>query len=232
MNGFTYRVTLAYDGAHFAGYARQPGETTVEGCLYQGLARLADPLPHLAVAGRTDRGVSASGQVVSFRLRDRYPEVKIFSALDIHPQIALSEVRQVPRSFHAQFSALERHYSYLHPDIPDLDPRQVDRMLAALLGRRCFTAFARDTPKDQNTVRWLKQATCRRVGQDGATWLRFDFAADAFLRRQIRILVATALAEANKKNDDALLQLAERRDRHLTAKAAPAEGLCLVKVVY
>lgn len=231
----TYRATIAYDGGAFGGYARQIGLDTVEGALREALATVLPAAPNLAVAGRTDRGVSALGQVVSFRAPGRGLGPAIAAAIDRARPGALTclEVREVERRFHAQYSARARRYLYLHPTPPGFDVARVDRLLLALTGRRCFSAFARDTPADQSTVRHLYHARAREVRLEGQPHLAVELCADAFLRRMVRVLVATAVREAMaQSDDDALVRLAAGKDRRATALPAPPEGLVLMKVVY
>lgn len=221
---------LAYDGEQFFGWARQPGGLpTVEDTVRTAIAPLIGKMPALAVAGRTDRGVGATGQVVSFHTREPLEPSKIAWAIDraAPGAVVTRAVEVVPRWFHAQFSARARRYVYLVDS--DAAPGPIDRLLGALVGRRDFGAFARDTPPNKSTVRTLIDA---RVRSDGHR-LRFDFAADAFLRRQIRVLTATALAAAAAgAPDDHLVQLAAAGDRRATANPLPPGGLFLTRVIY
>lgn len=231
----TYRATIAYEGRAFGGYARQLDLDTVEAALLEALGLVLPAAPTIAVAGRTDRGVSATGQVVSFRAGGRGLGPQIQEAIDrVRPEtLTCLEVREVDRRFHAQYSARARRYVYLHPEPPGLDLPRLDRMLEALQGRRCFGAFARDTPPGQSTVRSLREARARREQVDGQAMIRFDLLADAFLRRMVRVLVATAIREAVAgAADEALVVLAAAGDRRGTALPAPAEGLTLSRVIY
>ncbi len=222
----TFKVTLAYDGAAFHGFARQPDRVTVEGVLLEALAPFTT---FVSVAGRTDRGVSATGQVVSFHTRARVELEDLRAAIDRAAPDALVTryVEEVPRWFHAAFSAVGRVYVYFVDT--DVDATRVDRMLCVLAGRRDFSAFARDTRPGQQTVRHLWWARARRDRRR----LRVDLAADGFLRRQVRVLTATALAgvEAGAP-DDHLLSVAATRDRLASAPALPPEGLYLERILY
>ncbi len=223
----TFKVTLAYDGAAFFGFARQPDRVTVEGVLRAALAPIE--ASGLAVAGRTDRGVSATGQVISFHTRAPVTVASIRDAIDRAAPDALAAllVEQVPRRFHAAFSARGRAYVYFVDT--DVDAARVDRLLVQLLGRRDFFAFARDTPPGKSTVRHLGAARARRDGSH----LRVELAADGFLRRQVRVLTATAIAAAKAgAADDYLVELSHTRDRRRTASPLSPEGLYLTRVVY
>jgi tRNA pseudouridine(38-40) synthase len=229
----TFRIGLAYDGAAFAGFQKQPGIQTVEGTLIEALRPILPSLKGLAVGGRTDRGVHATGQVASFwTLRPLDPgEVAARISAAMPGALEATEVRLVPPSFHAQFSAVGRRYVYQFEG--QLDPRRLRRLLQPLLGTRSFTAFARDTPPGTTTVRRLLEADVRAVDVDGRSMLRFDFAATGFLRRQIRVMVATAVREAEAAApDDALLRMCDAGDRRATAWPAPPEGLTLTRIAY
>lgn len=231
----TYRLVLAYDGAAFWGFARQPDRTTVEGALRAALGTLPCEVRALAVAGRTDRGVSADGQVVSFRLRPPQPEADVAAAVDAAAPEALQilSTDRVPRAFHAAFGATRRRYAYLWPDDGTLPAATLDQLVGALVGRRDFTAYARDTPAGQSTVRRLEHASVRPGHHGARPVLVFRFVADAFLRRQVRVMVATAVREARRGAPaDALVRLAETRDRTATAPAADPIPLRLVGVDY
>jgi len=233
MSRHTYRAVIAYDGTQFAGFAHVPGERTVWSVLQSALTSVVPGLGKLAAAGRTDRGVSAIGQVLSFHASEPVSVDAISRALhEAAPgQLAALDVRRCSSAFHAQYSARQRRYLYLLPD-PDelLDVARMDRMLGALVGRRCFSAFARSTPYGKDTIKTLSEARVQRVmGGD----VRFDFMAESFLRKQVRVMVSTAVREASwGGDDDALLRIAAARDREATPHPAPAEGLVLVAVGY
>ncbi|MCC7386937.1 MAG: tRNA pseudouridine synthase A [Deltaproteobacteria bacterium] len=232
MDRFTYRVQLAYRGSAFAGFARQPGQITVEGVVVAALSPLIPELQGVSVGGRTDRGVHAIGQVISFWSRRPLETEAIEAALDrAQPgDLSASDVRLVPRRFHAQHSAQLRRYAYFYEDSGRLDAALLDRLVGALSGRRSFHAFARDTSAGASCVRRLYQACAVRI--DPRT-IRFDFGAEGFLRRQVRVMVATALREAQHGADDeALLRLAEQGDRRATAAPADPDGLYLTYVGY
>jgi tRNA pseudouridine38-40 synthase len=235
MQRYTYRVTIAYRGAAFWGFAKQPGHETVESVLIEALSSLDVPLTRVGVGGRTDRGVNATGQVISFWSRDPLDEREIVEVIDrARPDdLAALEARWVPRRFHAQHSAQMRRYVYLFEDGASLDVSRIDRMLLLLSGRRSFRAYARDTLPDESCVRRLFEARARRIGSDSGAIIRFDFAGDGFLRRQVRVIVATAIREAERgANEDALVRIAESEDRGESAPPAAPEGLYLAAIGY
>lgn len=238
MKRCTYRLEVAYDGTRFASFAPVPGELSVWTTVRDALISVVPGFSKLAAAGRTDKNVSAVGQIFSFISRDPVELEKIRTAIDEAAPDALAaiDLRRVSDSFHAQFTACARRYTYFHPDDGALDVARLDRMLCALLGRRDFNAYARETPFGKKTEKYLFDARARRIFDPHreTSFIRFDLAGEAFLRRQVRVIVATALREAANPSasDDILVELAELRDRRLTPHPAPAEGLFLVRVGY
>jgi tRNA pseudouridine38-40 synthase len=230
MKRANFRLDLAYDGSAFAGFQQQTGLRTVESTIVQAVQPLVPSLRGLAVAGRTDRGVHATGQVASFWTQLCPDPDEIRERIDSAApgELAALEVRRVSPSFHAQFLARARSYVYLWPDA-SLDPGPLDRMLAELLGTRCFSAFARDTPPAVPTVRTLLSAHASQVGAG----IRFDFTGSGFLRRMVRVLVATAIREGERgAPSSSLLEICESRDRRRTAMPADPGGLTLSKISY
>jgi len=236
VGGQTIRIEIAYDGTEFWGFARQPDRETVESVLRARIEPLVPDLRRFAVGGRTDRGVNAVGQVVSFKTRRRLDLEALVHALNPpgEGRLIVRDVRRVQNRFDAQNSARGRRYAYFWPQPEDfpLQPR-LQRLLLPLVGRHDFFAFARDTPRGAPTTKRLVEASVRMAAIDEQPALRFDLAAEGFLRRQVRVLVATALREARANAPEArLFELLRARERIDTAKPAPPEGLFLVKIVY
>ena len=229
----TYRVELAYDGSAYAGFAQQVDQPTIEGHLLDALRPLMKEIPSVEVGGRTDKGVHATGQVISFWSRTPYTEDHIIEALDTTPEdIVIRDVRIVPRSFHARYTAVGRRYSYFHPYC-DVDLELLRQMLHELIGYRDFSAFARSTPSSKSTLRRLWHTQVRYDIFEGQPTIRIDFGGDGFLRKQVRVMVATAMreAQANSKSN-CLVQMSESRNRRETAQPAPPEHLYLTKIIY
>ena len=228
MARHTYRIDLAYDGSAFAGFQQQRGQRTVESELLAALRPFVPDLPRVAVGGRTDKGVHAAGQVVSFWSRAPLDRQQIRRAIEMHGggAIDVHAITEVPRSFHATFCARSRVYRYAVEH--DADVEAINAMLHRLRGERSFHAYARRTPPEQNTVLRLIRANAHRQGGT----LRFELEADRFLRRMVRVLVATALREATGEQPLRMLALAEGGERQATAPPAPPDGLTLWRVNY
>lgn len=232
----TLRFELAYDGSCFAGWARQPGARTVESVLRRCLEPVLPDMRSLAVGGRTDRGVHATGQVFSLRTRSDVGLPELVSRMNAAApnELVVLQARTVPHWFHAQFSAVARSYVLLWPG-QEL-AKCVDRiqvLVQGLLGTHDFRAFSRATPKTKSTVRHLHRASVRALQTSDYVGIRFDIMASSFLRRQVRVMTATAVREALAGSpDDALTRLAQARNRAATAEPAPADYLHLARVHY
>ncbi len=234
------RIDLAYDGALFVGWAVQPGLRTVQGVLQDALARLAGVPVAVTVAGRTDSGVHATGQVVSTDL-PIVPDVRQVNGV-LPPDARVTSVRPAPADFDARFSALWRRYEYLITDaVPDprrrgvvhahRRPLDVPAMAAAarvLLGEHDFAAFCRRRP-DATTVRTLLQCDADRVGAEIVCTVR----ADAFCHSMVRSLVGALLAVGEGRRPASWLEeLLSAGERSGEITVAPAHGLTLVEVAY
>jgi tRNA pseudouridine38-40 synthase len=237
------RLTIAYDGTPFAGWARQPGLRSVQEELERALGVVLRAPVTLTVAGRTDAGVHALGQVASYA-GEPPPALRGVNALLPEAIVVLSADAADP-GFDARRSARSRTYRYrllarpepspfelgraLHWPSP-LDRDALDACAAALVGEHDFTAF---TPTETDHVRFERVVAAAewRAGDDGI--LEFWIEADAFMRQMNRILVGTMLEVAGGRRDlesfTRLLQGAHRRDAGVTA--AP-HGLYLVSVRY
>jgi tRNA pseudouridine38-40 synthase len=244
------RVDLAYHGARFHGFAENPGVRTVAGVLRVALEKVLGHTVELTGAGRTDRGVHARGQVVSFAADPaRLDPGRLLSALNglCGPEIAVSSVRVVEDGFDARHSAVARCYRYTVLNRPTPDPLLADRAwhvpepislpalrLASdpLLGEHDFSSFCR-RPKgapDASLVRHLSRLDWREAGDD---LLVATVEADAFCHQMVRSLVGLAVAVGTGvlRAGDVHGVLAAR-DRNAVPRVAPAHGLVLESVTY
>jgi len=254
------RLDLGYDGTDFAGWARQPGLRTVEGVLEQALARVLrlDPPPRLTVAGRTDAGVHARGQVAHVDVpgstlaaapgrSSRTPADALLARLAgvLPPDVRVRRVGSAGAGFDARFSALWRRYAYRVSDAPwgvdpmrrrevahhrrPLDVAAMSRAAAALLGEHDFAAFCRRRP-GATTVRNLVALDWAREADGVAV---ATVRADAFCHSMVRALVGALLAVGDGRRPPhwpAGVLAAAARDPAVTVM--PSHGLCLEEVGY
>lgn len=243
-----YRLDIAYDGTDFSGWARQPERRTVCGVLEEAIGTILRTEVQLTVAGRTDAGVHATGQVAHFDLPDPVvlPDGLVRRLARMLPQdVRVTAIRIAPPEFDARFSALRRHYEYRLTDAPfganplrarDTAPwrRPVDleRMQEAsdrLLGLHDFAAFCRRR-EGATTVRELQRFAWRRDA-DGV--FIAEVSADAFCWSMVRSLVgAVAAVGEGRRSADWVAGLLDERERSSAVNVAAAGGLTLVRVDY
>ena len=237
---------VEYDGARFAGWAAQPDRRTVEGVLTEALRTVLRQPIKLAVAGRTDAGVHASGQVVSFEggsyLR---PSLIAYKATAVLPEdVALRRCVAVPDEFDARRNARSRGYEYrlVNDEIRSplrrlkaaYEPRRLDFGLLKEAGKMVagvhdFSAF---TPSKGYHVRFERVVSESRWAREGDLLL-YRISADSFLYGMVRTLVGTMQEVAlGKRNLDEFEGLLTGGRRERAGPAAPARGLTLINVGY
>jgi tRNA pseudouridine38-40 synthase len=240
------RLVLAYDGTGFRGWARQRGQRTVQGVLEAALQRLLGNQPKLSVAGRTDAGVHARGQVVSFPASDDADVARLRRALNamLAPEIVALDARLLPKGFDARRSATAREYRYRLDVGETPDPftarfvwhwpggLSVPRMRAGarqLVGEHDFTSFCRPPKEGSPTVRRLDRLAVSRAGDR----VEISARANAFLHQMVRSLVGTLVAVGESRIEPGdLPRILAARDRSAAGPVAPPHGLTLERVVY
>lgn len=239
------RAVVAYDGTDFAGFQIQRGRETVQGVLQAAIERISQQPVRLVAGGRTDAGVHAVGQVISFRIAWRRRWEELASGLNalLPSTVAIQELGPASDGFHARFSAVGRHYRYTVLErrmraplseryalrVPrGLDVGAMQRAEADLVGRRDFRALG-DPPVGDNHVRTVSRAEWAVSGE----WLTFDIVADAFLRGMVRRAVGAMLRVGQgAMSAEELAAALDRGDRRAIGPPADPRGLCLMAVLY
>jgi tRNA pseudouridine38-40 synthase len=240
------RLLIAYLGTDFHGFAAQPAQVTVAGVLGEALERHLRHTVSLTGAGRTDTGVHAWGQVVSFMARADVDLAALARALNraLRPSIVVREAAWSPPGFDARHSATGRRYRYTIVNRPVPDPflastawhvgRPLD--LAAmrlgcdpLFGEHDFSSFCRRPPVGSR-VRLVRDARWDDLG-DGI--LRFEIEASSFCHQMVRSLVGTLVDMGlGRRRAGEMSGILRARDRSAAGQPAPPHGLCLWEVTY
>jgi tRNA pseudouridine38-40 synthase len=233
------KLTLAYDGTGFRGWAAQPGLRTVEVSLREALDTIFPAWSGLAVAGRTDRGVHALANVASIDAEGGPPLERVAEALNtaLPDDVAVVSAEEAAPDFNARFSARRRTYRYRvwrsrvrspfetrrswwYPR--PLDVARMQAQAALLLGEHDFTAFTRTETEHKVFTRVVQDARWLEEGDV----LAFEITADSFLRHMVRTLVGTMVDGVD------LAPLLDGGARDAAGQTAPSWGLYLARVAY
>jgi tRNA pseudouridine38-40 synthase len=246
-----YQLTLAYDGTHFFGSQRQANKRTVQGELEKGLCQLGWTERSVLMAGRTDTGVHATGQVASFDLPWSHSDDELVRALNavLPADMAVHQTRMVHATFHPRFDALSRLYRYRLFCQPVRDPIRerfawrvwppisgevLPETAKCFLGTHDFSAFGSPTTPRGGTVRTVVKAEWSQSREVEDEW-HFEVRADAFLYRMVRKLVFVQVVGAQGKVSAEAITTSfvkSEATEKLPAGLAPAHGLTLVEVAY
>ncbi|WP_370466216.1 tRNA pseudouridine(38-40) synthase TruA [Nocardia brasiliensis] len=240
------RLDIGYDGTDFTGWARQPGLRTVQGVLEESLTKVCREPVQLTVAGRTDAGVHAEGQVAHFDTAAEVDPAKLVHRMArfLPKDVRIKDVQLVPAEFDARFSAIRRHYAYrLTTARYGAEPLQARSVVACrhdvdlgamraasrnLLGLHNFAAFCRRR-EGATTVRELQRFDWEQQGE----LLTAYVSADAFCWSMVRSLVGAVLAVGEgRRTPDWVAGLLQETERSSSVTVAPAHGLSLIAVDY
>ncbi len=246
------RLDIAYDGTQFSGWATQPGKRTMQDMVEEAIARIVRHDIDSVVAGRTDAGVHATGQVIHVDVADTafdreltYKDLRYKLNRILDEDIRITNISDAPSGFHARFSALRRYYTYkilddnqvitpaqrfdVAPWYRHLDHNLMNEAAAHLLGTHDFAAFCKFKPGG-TTVRSLEKYEWVRT-EDGL--LIADVVADAFCYSMVRNLVGAIVCVADgRKPTSWIAELLANKERVSDSLVFPARGLTLYRVDY
>ncbi|MBI4309955.1 MAG: tRNA pseudouridine(38-40) synthase TruA [Candidatus Omnitrophica bacterium] len=244
-----FKLTIEYDGTSFCGWQIQKnGERTVQGEFEKSCALIFKQDIKAIASGRTDSGVHAAGQVVSFKAYTRMKPAEIQKALNsrLPPDIAVIAAKEVKADFHAQYSVKEKTYRYTILNLPyrsaflrqrayfypySLDLSLMRRAARDIKGRHDFKSFQAHDPlrADCGTVRTIKRLNIKKEGD----LVHIDVTADGFLYKMVRNIVGTLIASGSGQLPaDIIPKILKAKDRDKAGDTAPAHGLCLMSVRY
>ncbi len=243
-----YRLTIEYDGTAFCGFqAQAQGVPSVQASIERAILAFSGEAVRVHVAGRTDTGVHATGQVVHFDLEKAWPAQTVHNAINAHlipDAVAVLDAVVADPEFHARFQASERRYLYRildrrAPAVLDrnrvwwvktpLDAAAMHEAAQAMIGLHDFTTFRDVNCQASGPMRTLDEARVWREGHE----VHLVFRARSFLHRQVRSMTGS-LAEvgSGRWTADQFRAAFEARDRAACGQVAPASGLYLTGVDY
>lgn len=241
-----YKSRIAYDGTRFSGFQKQVNTRTVQGSIETALKVIGWEGSSILAAGRTDAGVHATGQVISFEIDWKHSTSDLVSALNANlpPDVAVYSIAEVDPDFHPRYDALQRMYHYHLYFSPTRDPLRdryawrvwpkcefllLNRIAGFITGEHDFSAFGSPWIPGGNTVRVIYGSEWKQT-TDGCL---FQITANAFLYHMIRRLVKyQVLVGQGKISQESFLASMDSVSRDKVQGLAPPNGLFLVKVQY
>jgi tRNA pseudouridine38-40 synthase len=239
-------LVIEYNGKRYFGFQWQNSQPTIQDELEKAITKLTGENRRVVAACRTDAGVHALGQVVSFRTESQLPMDKFVSGLNhyLPDDIVVKQAGKVPPSFNIMKHAVRREYMYkilnrharlaLMDDYyyhvrARLDTELMDSAAKLLVGEHDFASFVTDCSREQSTVKHIYEAGVERDGEQ----VTFRVAANSFLTHQVRNIIGTLIRVGTKKMGvEKFKDILESKKLSLAGPTAPAHGLYLMKVIY
>ena len=246
----TFKLTLAYDGTEYAGWQMQPGKRTIQAALEGALAKITGETIRVAASGRTDAGVHALGQVVSFSSDTALAPEVVRNALnaELPRDIAAVAVEYAAERFHARRDCVRKRYRYQIHDGPvadvfrrrvawqyrqPLDTAVMLRAAQAFVGTHDFRSFESRWPQRSSSVRTIYEANIQRGSGEQRDLITCEFSGNGFLYNMVRAMVGT-LVEVGRgvRPESWPAEAIAAGTRRAAGMTAPAQGLFLVRVDY
>jgi len=242
----TIKLTLEYEGTHYAGWQRQPNQPTIQEAVETAIKAVTQQTISVVAAGRTDAGVHALGQVVSFRIDRDMTAYDWTMALNAHlpPDISVRAVDFPSPEFHARYNATGKLYQYRilnrspRPSLnrqllwhvyKPLDHAAMNQAALHLIGSHDFSSFETQPTENEDPVCHLQRLVVIREGDE----LRIEAYADRFLKQMVRSIVGTLVEVGQgKRTPESFSGILAAQDRQKAGKTAPPQGLCLIRVDY
>lgn len=255
--GRNYKITLQYEGTRYDGWQKQGNtENTIQGKLEQVLSRMCGFLVEVHGSGRTDAGVHALGQVANFHLPDGVvmPDKHIVTPERLRQylnhylpdDIAVTGVKPVSERFHSRLNAKKKIYLYRVETAQKrdvfarrmqyglgrkLDVEEMKKAAVFFVGTHDFRSFCGNKKMKKSAVRTVYSVTIHQ--EPGSSVLALRFVGNGFLQHMVRIMAGTLIEVGlGERQAKTIVDILEARDRQAAGFTAPAEGLCLVDVLY
>ena len=240
------RLDICYDGTRYRGWQRLPGkDDTIQGKLETALSRILGEPIEISGSGRTDAGVHAKGQVANFHCKSTMSAEEILLNLRryLPEDIGIYSCRDVSDRFHARLNAKEKTYCYRiwNSNAPcvferrfvtvmaeELDISAMETAAEYLIGQHDFSAFCGNAKMKKSTVRYIRSIEIEKVGNE----LRLFFTGNGFLHNMVRILVGTLIEVGRGERSAENIPELIGGKRAEAGFLAPAQGLCLMEVMY
>lgn len=240
------KMVIEYDGSNYHGFQIQPNAITIQETLETCLAQLTGETIRITAAGRTDAGVHAMGQVISFDTASTIPDDRFCLALNrfLPDDIKALSSRQAPDDFNARFNAVKKTYRYSIYNSAagqilvrkyalclneTLDIEAMQQACRYIEGRHDFSSFCASGSSARTFERNVMKCELTHNG----VWLTLEMEADGFLYNMVRITVGTLLEVGRSRlSPQDISSILEVRDRAAASPTAPPQGLCLIKVDY
>lgn len=242
----TFKLTIEYDGAAYAGWQRQPGQRTIQAEIEAALHRITQNRMSVIGAGRTDAGVHALGQVASFRSERSMAPPEWTKALNavLPPDIAVRSTEQAANDFHARHSARTKIYRYRILNRRErsafertrawhvrkrLDLNSMQEAAGFLIGRHDFSSFQCSPTDTQDPICHVRRLDLTQVN----ALIKIDLEADRFLKQMVRTIVGTLIEVGlGKRPPHAMKEILHMKDRRAAGFTAPPHALHLMRVEY
>ncbi len=250
MTKHTYRGKLAYDGTKYAGWQVQPDQRTIQGLMETAVFKVTGKEVKVLSSGRTDAGVHAHGQVISFKVDTPHQPDVLCRAINAHTpfDIYLRHLKTTRDDFHPIRDAVSKWYRYIMQPGPIMDPLSLkyawshpkavdlEAMRAAarhLVGEHDFVSFEASRSDRKTTVRNVMSLDLNERHEHDARFITIDIRADGFLYNMVRNIVGSlSRVGTGKEEPDWILNVLAARDRKRAGQTAPAAGLYLMDVDY
>jgi len=248
LSNMIIKLVIEYDGTNYIGWQKQENGKSIQSEIEKSLSKIFKKKITIHVAGRTDSGVHALGQVAHFEVDTKIQPKQIAMAINYHlgkkNHIVILKSSKEKKTFHSRFSALERIYEYkilnrvtpspLYRDrmwfVPfDIDTKLLESSAQVFMGKHDFNSFRSSECQARNSIRTINKIEIIKLGHI----ITLRFAARSFLHNQVRIIVGSLINVGRKFWDKKKLeQILVSKDRRLAGQTAPARGLYLKKIRY